>query len=127
MKKISTIIGLSTVLILSGCIASQRQVEKNTQVAKGGLPIAKGVVKPINSAFHQHWINAYEEQGGNATLNIFRPAGSQDFSRGVSVWNLILNLMAPAPIKMPTQATCGAVFTQKSVKKSICIITKVQY
>jgi len=82
MKKISTIIGLSTVLILSGCIASQRQVEKNTQVTKGGAPIATGVVKPLNTAFHQHWINAYEEQGGNATLNIFGPAGSQDFSQG---------------------------------------------
>ena len=82
MKTINWVVGLSITLVLSGCIASQRQVEKNTQVTKGGVPIAKGAVKPLDTAFHQHWINSYEEQGGNTTLNIFRPADSKDFSQG---------------------------------------------
>ncbi len=83
MKAIISITGLTILMMLSGCMASQRQVEKNAQAVKGG-GIAKvdGVVKPLNTAFHQHWINAYEEQGGNTTLNIFRPVDSKDFSQG---------------------------------------------
>lgn len=79
MKIANWIAGLTALLILSGCVATS---QKGTQGTKNGIPAAKGAVKPLNTAFHQHWINSYEEQGGNATLNIFRPAGSKDFSQG---------------------------------------------
>jgi len=32
-----------------------------------------------NMNFYQHWVHAYEEQGGQKTPHIFRPAGSQQF------------------------------------------------
>jgi len=63
MKKI---ISLMVLLGLAGCA--------------GMAGNESGASKAVdNMNFYQHWVHAYEEQGGNKTPNIFRPAGSQPF------------------------------------------------
>lgn len=75
MKTIKTIIGVAVLLSLSGCVATN-----NAAVGNGSAKSQNRA--PLNTNFYQHWVNAYEEQGGNSTLNIFRPVGSKDFSQG---------------------------------------------
>ncbi len=53
-----------------------------TLTACGGVGVKEEKRAELNTNFYQRWVNAYEEQGGNPTLNIFRPADSQDFSQG---------------------------------------------
>jgi len=36
----------------------------------------------VNTNFYQRWVHSYEEQNGNPTPNIFRPAGSVESSEG---------------------------------------------
>jgi hypothetical protein len=76
MKTIKYIMGAAVLLTLSACVATN-----NAAVGKGSSAKSQNRA-PLNTNFYQHWVNAYEEQGGNATLNIFRPVGSQDFSHG---------------------------------------------
>jgi len=72
----NNIIGMIMLLALTGCVATN-----NAAVGKGANAKSQKRAQ-LNTNFYQHWVNSYEEQGGNPSLNIFRPAGSRDFSSG---------------------------------------------
>ena len=77
MKTIKVSLWMTILLMLSGCVATN-----NAAIGEAGTGAKPQNRAQLNSNFYQHWVNAYEEQGGNTRLNIFRPAGSQDFSQG---------------------------------------------
>ena len=72
MKKLKTISFIAGLVLLS------------TLMACGGaiVGVKKQRQAELNMNFYQRWVNAYEEQGGNSTLNIFRPGDSQAYSQG---------------------------------------------
>lgn len=75
MKLRHLLVGITVSFFLTSCDTSQTEagVEGKTAQVKRA---------PINTNFYQNWVHSYEEQNGNPTLNIFRPAGSQEFSPG---------------------------------------------
>jgi len=69
LKTIRFIVGLVLLSTLTACGGATVGVKEEKRAE-------------LNMNFYQRWVNAYEEQGGNPTLNIFRPADSQAFSQG---------------------------------------------
>lgn len=62
---------ISVVALLTACAGSNV-----TSDGSGSVSAPKAKQDP---SFYQRWVHSYEEQGGNKTPNIFRPAGSRSF------------------------------------------------
>ena len=69
MKKI---IGLIVTVFISGCAGTELKTDDSA------LP--EITINQTDSSFYQHWVHSYEEQNGQSTANIFRPANSKAFA-----------------------------------------------
>jgi predicted small secreted protein len=67
MKKILIVAPALFSMLLSACAGTGLSTE-----AGGSKAVA-------NTDFFQRWVHSYEEQNGQKTPNIFRPAGSREF------------------------------------------------
>lgn len=71
MKKlIGLLIAPISAVIISGCSGIEATSDD----------VASAAQKPTDNSFYQHWVHSFEEQNGQKTPNIFRPAGSREFA-----------------------------------------------
>lgn len=71
MKIQSFVVGVTLLFLLTSC----------TEMDGEGV-IEQTKRATVNTNFYQRWVHSYEEQNGNPTPNIFRPAGSIESSDG---------------------------------------------